>query len=192
MIFFLRGEEFKQIEIEYPLQLKYAVSNYGRLISYSDEFKNGKELKGGMVEGFRTFSYKFTENKKVRSKNFLIYKLVAKYFIPNDNPERTMVLHLDYSRTNDVVENLKWATKKEQVAFQLMNPSVIAGKLKTIEFNRKADGRKLTSTQVIRIKKMLQREDNKTRLTLIAKQFNITTQQLYRIRTGENWGHIEV
>ena len=27
---------------------------------------------------------------------------------------------------------------------------------------------------------------------MIAKQFNITTQQLYRIRTGENWGHIKV
>ena len=60
------------------------------------------------------------------------------------------------------------------------------------ENNIKRDGRKLTSTQVIRIKKMLQRPDNKTRLVMIAKQFNITTQQLYRIRTGENWGHIKV
>ena len=39
---------------------------------------------------------------------------------------------------------------------------------------------------------MLLRQDNKTRLVMIAKQFNITTQQLYRIRTGENWGHIQV
>jgi hypothetical protein len=39
---------------------------------------------------------------------------------------------------------------------------------------------------------MLQRPDNKTRLIMIAKQFDITTQQLYRIRIGENWGQIKV
>ena len=192
MIQLYRGEEFRQIKIEHNLRFKYAVSNQGRVISYTDTFSDGYELKCTMAEGFRVFRYVFMENGKRKSKSFLIYKLVAQYFIPNDNPERTMVLHLDYCKTNDRVENLAWATRKEQVAFQSKNPLVIAGKLKTIEFNKKADGRKLTSTQVIRIKKMLQRKDNKTRLVMIAKQFNITTQQLYRIRTGENWGHIKV
>lgn len=192
MIQLNRGEEFKQIQIEHPLQLKYAVSNQGRIISYSDDFINGNELKGTMAEGFRVFRYQIRENGKRKTKGFLIYKLVAQYFIPNDNPERTMVLHLDYVKTNDRVENLRWATRAEQVAFQSKNPAVIAGKLKIIEINKKADGRKLTSTQVIRIKKMLQRPENKTRLVMIAKQFNISTQQLYRIRTGENWGHIKV
>lgn len=192
MIQLYRGEEFRQIKIDHNLKFNYAVSNQGRVISYKETFSDGYELKCGMVEGFRVFSYVYMDNGKRKSKSFLVYKLVAQYFIPNDNPERTMVLHLDYSKTNDRVENLAWATRKEQVAFQSKNPLVIAGKLKTIEFNKKADGRKLTSTQVIRIKKMLQRKDNKTRLVMIARQFNITTQQLYRIRTGENWGHIKV
>jgi len=192
MIKLYRGEEFRQIKIDYPLKFKYAVSNQGRIISYTEDFLDGTELKGGMVEGFRVFSYIMMVNGVRKSKSLLIYKLVAELFIPNDNPERTMVLHLDYNKTNDVVENLRWATRKEQVEFQCKNPAVIAGKLKTIEFNKKADGRKLTSTQVIRIKKMLERKDNKTRLVMIAKQFNITTQQLYRIRTGENWGHIKI
>jgi len=187
-----RGEEFKQIKIEHPLQKKYAVSNHGRVISYTDDFLSGNEIKCPKTEGFPAFRYKITSNGKIATKGFLVYKLVAQYFIPNDNPERTMVIHLDFSKDNDRVENLRWATRTEQVAFQSKNPAVIAGKLKIIEINKKADGRKLTSTQVIRIKKMLQRPDNKTRLVMIAKQFNITTQQLYRIRTGENWGHIKV
>jgi hypothetical protein len=192
MIQLNRGEEFKQITIEHPLQKKYAVSNQGRIISYLDDFLSGNEIKCSKTEGFPVFRYKTTINGKVVTKGFLIYKLVAQYFIPNDNPERTMVLHLDYTKDNDRVENLRWATRVEQVAFQSKNPVVIAGKLKIIEINKKADGRKLTSTQVIRIKKMLQRPDNKTRFVMIAKQFNISTQQLYRIRTGENWGHIKV
>lgn len=192
MIQLNRGEEFRQIVIEDPLQKKYAVSNQGRIISYTDDFLSGREIKCALADGFRVFRYQTRVNGKRKDKGFLVYKLVAQYFIPNDNPERTMVLHLDYSRDNDRVENLKWATKREQIDFQSKNPNVIANKARIIEFNKKADGAKLTSTQVIRIKKMLQRPDNKTRYVMIAKQFNITTQQLYRIRTGENWGHIKV
>jgi hypothetical protein len=192
MIQFYRGEEFKQLNLPDPLKLKYAISNHGRLISYVDEFKNGNELKGGMVEGYKVFKYNVRLNGVRKSKHFLFYRLVAEYFIPKESEDRNFVLHLDYDKINDKVENLKWANQQELTAHHIKNPSVIEGKAKTLAHNIKADGRKLTSTQVIRIKKMLQREDNKTRLVMIAKQFNITTQQLYRIRTGENWGHIKI
>ena len=145
-----------------------------------------------MVEGYRVFNYSIYTNGKRKTKHLLIYRLVAEYFIPKGPDEGRFVLHLDYNKTNDRVENLRWANQKELTAHHSKNPLVIKAKADIIEFNKKADGRKLTSTQVIRIKKMLQREDNKTRLVMIAKQFNITTQQLYRIRTGENWGHIKV
>jgi hypothetical protein len=192
MIQLNRGEEFRQIIIEHPLQKKYAVSNQGRIISYTDDFLSGREIKCAKAEGFRVFRYQTRENGKRKDKGFLVYKLVAQYFIPNDNLERTMVIHLDFSKDNDRVENLIWATRREQIDFQSKNPNVVANKARIIEFNKKADGAKLTSTQVIRIKKMLQRPDNKTRLIMIAKQFDITTQQLYRIRIGENWGQIKV
>jgi len=192
MIQFNRGEEFKQIRIDETLKLKYAISNQGRLISYKENFKEGNELRGGMVEGYKVFKYNVKVNGQKKCKHFLFYRLVAEYFLPKDGDDRNFVLHLDYDKVNDRLENLKWANQKELTEHHSKNPTVIAGKAKIIEINIKADGRKLTSTQVIRIKKMLQRPDNKTRLVMIAKQFNITTQQLYRIRTGENWGHIKV
>lgn len=192
MIQFFRNEQFKEIEVHGRLRLKYAVSNQGRLASYTDDVKEGRELKGGMMEGYKVFQYTYKEDGKKKHKSLLVYRLVAELFLPKGNEDQTFVLHLDYDKQNDRVENLRWANQAELTAHHMVNPAVIKGKLKTIAHNIKADGRKLTSTQVIRIKKMLERKDNKTRLVMIAKQFNITTQQLYRIRTGENWGHIKV
>jgi hypothetical protein len=192
MIQYFRGEEFKEIKIAYALQLRYAISNYGRLISFEDEFKNGRELKGSLLEGYRVMRYKTRVNGALKHKTLMLYKLVAELFLEKESDDQTSVLHLDYDKQNDHVDNLKWANKEEFKIHHAKNPFVIAGRAKTLAHNIKADGRKLTSTQVIRIKKMLQRPDSKTRLTIIAKQFNVTTQQLWRIKTGENWGHIKV
>ncbi len=193
MIQLLRGEEFKKIVVPDSLKLNYAISNFGRLVSYKDNLLEGKELRGGMLEGYRIWKYNLFVDGKRKTIHLFFYRLVAEYFIekaPDD--DRRFVLHLDFNKVNDHVSNLKWANQKELTAHHSKNPLVIKAKRDIIEFNKKADGRKLTSTQVIRIKKMLKREDNKTRFTLIAKQFNISTQQLWRIRTGENWGHLEV
>src|SRR6478672_423124 len=192
MIHFHRGEEFREIELDQPLKQRYALSNMGRLVSFKDTIRNGRELKGGTVEGYRVFRYYYFKDGEKKHRFHLLYRLVAEYFLPKGNEDQRFVLHLGYNKQNDRVDNLRWANQKELTAHHTLNPLVIKGKAKTLAHNLKADGQKLTSTQVIRIKKMLQRKDNKTRLVMIAKQFNITTQQLYRIRTGENWGHIKV
>lgn len=192
MIKLLRGEEFREINLNAPLRLKYAISNQGRLVSFTNDILEGRELFGGRLEGYKVFRFKYVKDGVTVNKCYFFYRLVAEYFIPKKEGDGNFVLHLDYDKVNDCVDNLRWANQEELTAHHIKNPSVISGKIKTIQHNIKADGRKLTSTQVIRIKKMLQREDNKTRLVMIAKQFNITTQQLYRIRTGENWGHIKV
>ena len=192
MITLLRGEEFREINMNPKLKLNYAISNYGRLVSFIDTVENGNELKGGTLEGYKIFRFKYNIEGKIKNKQYFFYRLVAEYFIQKESEDQNFVLHLDYNKINDKVENLKWANQKQLTEHHSKNPLVIKAKQFIIEYNKKADGRKLTSTQVIRIKKMLKREDNKTRLTLIAKQFNISTQQLWRIRTGENWGHIEV
>ena len=72
------------------------------------------------------------------------------------------------------------------------SPLYEEGKIKSQNTRKKMDGNKLTSTQVIRIKKMINDPNRKTRLKIIAKQFGISEMQLYRIKSGENWGHIEV
>lgn len=186
-------ERFVEVPLEAPLQKRYAVSNYGRLMSFTDSMDDGSIIKGGRSEGYVTLRYKFKEEDKWRSKSFFVAKLVAENFIPNDDPEhKTYVLHLDYQRDNDRATNLKWATKEEMIEHSKKSPHVISARQRTIDHNIKSDGMKLTTTQVIRLKKELVNPNRKTRLKMLAKQFNISEMQLYRIKRGENWGHIKV
>lgn len=53
-------------------------------------------------------------------------------------------------------------------------------------------GAKLTIGKATIIKKKLLDPNRKTRLRIIASQFGVTTTQLYRIKSEENWGEIKV
>ncbi len=76
-------------------------------------------------------------------------------------------------------------------AHQQKNPVVLEAREKQ-KGRKTVKGHKLTATQVIRLKKKILDPNRKTRLKLIAKQFGISEMQLYRIKSGENWGHIKV
>jgi hypothetical protein len=186
------NEIFREIEVDVPFKYRYAVSNRGRLVSFTDEIRNGNLLKGSSTDGYKTFSYHRRKEGKRTQKTFFIYKLVAEYFIPKTSEDQMYVLHLDYVRDNDSVNNLKWATYEEAQIHRKKSPHVINSKKKLIEHNIKADGRKMTSTKVIHLKKLLNRPDQKTRIKMLAKQFGISEMQVHRIKRGENWGHIKV
>lgn len=192
MIRLLPNEIFKEVEVDKQLKFRYAISNRGRLISFLKDFKNGNELKGGKADGYTIFRYKITVDGLVKNKHLFFYKMVAEQFIPKTSEEQKYVLHLDYVRDNDKLQNLQWATYNEMIAHGNKSPKMIENRKNLLAFNIKRDGKKLTSTQVIRIKKMVQREGRTTRNKIIAKQFNISETHLSRIISGENWGHIKV
>ena len=193
MIQFYPNEQFREFVVDYPLRKRYAVSSAGRLLSFDESFQDGKILNGSFIDGYKVFRYKMrAANDKIVNKHLFLYKLVATYFIPKPSDAYTHVLHLDFSRDNDNVNNLRWATREEQLVHYRKSPRVIQAKKNLIEFNIKADGKKLTSTDVIRIKKMLSNPNRKTRIKMIAKQFGVSEMQIQRIRTGENWGHIKI
>ncbi|MES2410745.1 MAG: hypothetical protein V4535_04805 [Bacteroidota bacterium] len=192
MIRFYANEIFREIETDVPLKFRYAVSNRGRLISFSENFNDGNILKGSTSDGYRAFRYERTENGQKIRKTFFIYKLVAEFFIPKTSDDQQYVLHLDYVRDNDLVQNLKWATLEEAKIHRSKSPHVIKSKENLIQYNLKADGKKLTTTKVIHLKKILNDPSRKTRLKMLAKQFGISEMQVHRIKTGENWSHIKV
>lgn len=186
------NEEFKEIQIEDTLKLRYAVSNKGRLISFLDNIKFGRELKGSITDGYRIFRYKIFTDGKIKSKHFFISKLVAEYFIPKTSEAQTYVLHLDRKRDNDDYRNLKWATKEEMLEHSRNSPYVKQAKKKLLEHNLNANGRKLTVTKVMLIKKLLAKPEQRTRLKMIAKQFGVSEMQIRRIKSGENWSHVKI
>jgi len=195
MLQFYPTETFKEIFLENKLQLRYAISNYGRFVSFTDNIESGRLVKGGKQDGYRIWRYRVRdENNKIRYKHCFLYKLVAEYFIPKTSDEQVYVLHLNYNKSNDCLKNLKWATYAEMLAHGKKSPYVIASRKKhlaEIRAKRLHQGNKLTSTQVMLIKKILSDPTRKTRMKILARRYGVSEMTLYRIKTGKNWGHIK-
>jgi hypothetical protein len=192
MIRIYADEIFREIETDVPLRFRYAVSSKGRLIRFTENFNDGDLLKGSISDGYKTFRYRKNIDGKITVKILFVYKLVAEFFIPKTSEEQRHVLHLDYVRDNDSVKNLRWATYQEMQEHIKKSPRVIESKKNLIEHNLKSDGRKLTITKVIRLKKILSKPNQNTRIKILAKQFGISEMQVNRIKRGENWSHIKV
>lgn len=182
------NEEWKEIPFdEGALKKRYAISNYGRIISFIDKIEEGVQMKGGTLRGYSTLPLR----PYGKSKTYYIHKLVAELFIPNDSDDKQSVIHKDYNKSNNYVENLQWVTKREMFDHQQGNPLVLEAREKQ-KGRKTQQGHKLSATQVMLLKKKILDPNRKTRLKLIAKQFGISEMQLYRIKSGENWSHIEV
>lgn len=193
MLRFFSLEIFKEISFDGKLQLRYAISNYGRLVSFTDKIEDGRFVKGSLQDGYKIFRYKVRdENNIIKNKHSFFYRLVAEQFLSKTSDDQVFILHLDRNRANDYVNNLKWATKAEMLEHSRKSPYVIEAKRKLIERNIKSNGNKLTETQVIFLKKKLLDPNRKTRMKILARRFGVSEMTLYRIKTGENWGHIKV
>ena len=192
-------EIFKEIfDLEAELQRSYAISNYGRLVSYVAGIENGRLIQGSKEDGYRIWRYRVClGDKKVVYRHRFFYRLVAEQFIEKTSEEQVYVLHLDRNRANDKVSNLRWATKEEMLEHSKKSPYVIASKEKRVQQleeyrEKKSDGNKLTYRRVVFLKKKLLDPNRKTGLKILARQYGVTTMTLQRIKTGENWGHIKV
>lgn len=183
------NEEWKEVNFEKgALRKRYAVSNYGRVVSFcADDMHDAKFVKGGTLKGYKTLPLR----PFGRSTTYYVHKLVAEAFLEKQSSDRIYVIHLDYNKNNNFVDNLCWANKKEMFDHQQGNPSVIKGR-KKMKLNPSCEGAKLTDTQVMLLKKRICDPGRKTRLKIIARQFGISEIQLHRIKRGENWGYIEI
>ena len=174
------NEEWKEVVFEEnALKKRYAISNYGRIISFMNTIEKGVYIRGGKLRGYPTLPLR----PFGKSKTFYVHKLVAELFIPKASDEQQYVIHLDYNKSNNFLENLKWADRTEMFAHQQANPSVLEAREKQ-KGRKTQQGHKLTATQVMRLKKKINDPNRKTRLKLIAREFGISEMQLYRIKSG--------
>ena len=179
------NEQWKEIEMidnGKPRQRNYAISNYGRVVSYKESIETGKLLKCGLIEGYQVLS--LGHQVKVSR---CVHKLVAHYFLPKPTPGQNYVINYDFDKQNNSVKNLQWATGEEIQQHQNQNPRV--------QFARKnhpkrTKGQKLTDKQVKRLKNAINDPNRKRTNKQIAKRYGISEMQLYRIKSGENWGHV--
>lgn len=157
------------------LEIKYEVSNRGRVKSHA----YGKEriLKGADVEGYKAVRLRM-QNGKVSSK--YVHRLVAAYFLNQPTSEHKLVIHLDYDKTNNKLNNLKWVTQEEQVKHKINGPHHKRGLV---------TNSKLSREQVAQIKRLL--KEGELRKSVIARKFLITHTQLNRIEKGANWKDVK-
>ena len=182
MIASFRDEEWKVLIIDGEnFGKRYKLSNYGRVISYAYS-EEGRLMNPTIIAGYDLLRITFKMKKISR----YLHKLVAIHFLDEEKEDQKFVIHLDYDKTNNKFDNLKWASKKEKEVHHKDNPAYLNYDRRGIIRNAK-----LTETEVIRLKKFLKRNPN-TRLKVIAKQYGITHTQLNRIKNGVNWGHIKI
>jgi len=182
MIRNLWKEEWKDVKFDEKISnaKKFKISNYGRVLYCKDD----KEFlrKKSYINGYETISVKQIANNKHTSR--YVHKLVAQHFIEKENDEQMFVLHINYDKLDNAVENLKWATKREKELHQFKNPVFVAS------IKNKKTSYKLTEGKVKIIKRQL--KNKRTRITMIAKRFGVSDMQIHRIKSGENWGHVKI
>ena len=137
--------------IEYDYRGLYQVSSEGKIKSLNYNH-TGKEkiLKPQKTkDGYQFVS--LYKNGKV--KQFIVHRLIAHMFIPNDDQEnKTQVNHIDENKENNSVENLEWCTREYNNNYGTRNERI--GKTKS----QKVIGYSLTSTKVIILQSTSQAE----------------------------------
>lgn len=175
------NEDWKDLQLEEGLytKKKNRISNQGRVISI-DEDNNTQLLKLTPANGYPMLNAYQKKNGKKSGR--YVHKLVAQHFLEKKEDE-VFVIHLNYDKLDNRVENLKWATKREKELHQFSGPT---------HLNRKPrlQAAKLTEARVRLIKRKINDPNRKTRMKMIAKQFGVSEMQLYRIKSGENWSHV--
>ena len=187
MIKKIPGETWKPLQFSGWKQLrkKYAVSNNGKIGSYTDDiYDDGQLLSGSLTTGYRSLNLRRPNNKGT----LYIHREIARLFCKKPSPKHQFVIHLNYNKTDNKSANLQWATLSEVSRHQQKSPAKIA--YKKIQANR-SSGLKLNANQVSAIKKTIADPKRKLTYKQLAEKYAVSEMTLYRIKSGENWGRVK-
>ena len=187
MIRYLKNEIWKSLPIKHQsaLHKKYAVSNHGKVASYTDDiYADGQLLSGSLTTGYRSLNLHRPNNKGT----LYIHREIARLFCKKPSPKHQFVIHLNYNKTDNKSSNLKWATLSEVSHHQQKSPAKIA--YKKIQANR-SSGLKLNTNQVSAIKKTIADPKRKLTYKQLAEKYDVSEMTLYRIKSGENWARVK-
>ena len=159
-----------------------------------DKDKAGKriqELEQEIKSAVAQLSKQRKKSLKKRSVYYhlLVHKAIAQLFIPNDDPEnKKFVIHKNFDKKDNRVENLQWATQEEVVKRSLQSPNYISHKISGAKRDPTLVA-KLSYNDVVLIKRKLKKGEPAARL---ARRFGVSDMQIHRIKTGENWSDVKL
>lgn len=131
-----------------------------------------------------------TDKKRTFHFHFLIHRAVAELFLEQKEGEE-QVIHLDFNKENNHVQNLEWATKEEVYNRFQKHPANRINKLNRklgVKKLKKMGTSKLEKSEVLYIKEKLSKGST---LRELAKRFDVSDMQIHRIKTGENWSEVK-
>lgn len=167
-------KKLKKIETETAERLNLLSTEKNKLIKKRSNFIKSSDLK-------RTINF-----------HFLIHRAVAELFIVKENEAQNIVIHKDFNKNNNIVDNLSWVTEEEAFSRYAMHPHYALKRFEEKIYGKKAPKvaySKLTENEVLYIKNKLMA--GKTTLRKLAQQFGVSDMQIHRIKTGENWSHVK-
>ncbi len=188
MIILREGERFVNIEFKKGgLSRNYAISNFGRVISFITQYSDGKILSCAVQRGFLVVRLRPKINSVIVDNiSIYVHRFVAEHFCDRHISSQVFCIHMDRNRSNNVYTNLKWVTKEVKDAFVMDSPLVKARIIKS-----KSIGHKLTDKKAKEIKNKIFDPNRKMKLSEIAAHFGVSSMCVHRIKTGQNWAHIK-
>lgn len=113
-----------------------------------------------------------------RKKTKTVHSMVAEAFL-GERPEGAHVAHWDGDRGNNCVENLRYATAKENIGDDRRRHG-------TLPYGEKNYKTSFKDSDVINILKSPMKNAD------IARQYKVTKECISNIRRGKTWSHVKV
>ena len=154
------------------------------------------------LEQFKKERDKLKESKKKMNRKVLrkressvvlvLHRLVAEHFLERPAEEdKVFVIHKDFDKTNNHVDNLAWANQDEISARHSQQPKLILHKFERQLYNIPQPPRntKLSENDVLYIKKRLKKNDAVEKL---AQRFNLSVAAINNIKQGKTWKNVKL
>jgi len=178
-------EIYKEIE-NFP---DYAISNLGKVkrLTTSRNYSAGYILTPHLAyDGYVTIQLM---NKGKRHK-FYLHRLVLLTFVGPPPTIYHQASHQDGNKINNVLDNLKWETPKENYSKRILHGTDMRG-----EFG---PGAKLTEDQVMEIRRRYAEHRNNKKnkratrgfRVKIAKEFGVSPINIHQIIAGKSWRNL--
>jgi len=174
------AEKWKPLYFEgLTKEISYKISDLGNIKKKEKDATKWNLVKQTLSRGSYVCFLRSAE--KGKQLTLSVHRLVADFFLEKSSPKHKFVAHLDYDKTNNDVENLKWLTQEELIEHQKKEPGY--------PFNKLSNA-KLTIEQVKEIKKRLL--DPYVIISELAREFNIGATQIGYIRDGKRWAFVKI
>lgn len=165
-----------------------ALGNGIRNIAKKTELRKNRDV---LVQKRKKLNHRI-DKKRVINLGILKHKAVAELFLDApENEDQKFIIHKDFDKENNKVENLAWASQEElNDRYQKHPKNILFSFRKQFMEERPVVGSsKLSENEVLTIKKRLKKGDS---LRKLAQRFKVSDMQIHRIKTGENWGHVKL